>query len=118
MDDAFRSSPLVAGVLVAYLLWALHLSHRITPVERRLVTDAAFLLAGIFHLTRAGGDPAAAWTAAVVWVLGLAGFARNALSWYTRSASPRGPLAAVVLLPPAFFGAALIVGFASSLIRP
>lgn len=105
----------IAGLCA--LVAALAVARMITPLERRLVSSAALMLAGIFFVARHGAaTPSAEIVGAVTWLLGLAAFTDGALSWCSRDASRAGPLAVVFLLPPAFFGAVLLAGLAVSLL--
>lgn len=102
--------------LVAATTIALLLAQVITAAERRLIAAAAVLLAGVFFLARAGGDPVPAVVGAFTWAAGLTVFFRSGLRWSRAKASRAGPFAALVLLPPAFFGALLVCGILLALI--
>jgi uncharacterized paraquat-inducible protein A len=96
--------------LLAVLLAAVFIAQRITQRERRLITGSALLLAGIFFLTKPAAPLAITLVALLVWGWGLIMFVREALQWQRANASPAGPLAILFLLPPAVFGAILLVG--------
>lgn len=108
-------TPATAGLLAA-LLVALLVARLITPLERRLVASTGVILAGIFFVARAAGDPVAAAIGAAGWAIGLGAFTDAALAWTSSSASRFGPIAALFLLPPTFFGAVLLDGLAISLL--
>lgn len=112
-DHPFSAA--TAGLL-ALLLVALLVARMITPLERRLVVSAAFMLAGLFFVGRAAGDAAATMVGVVCWAAGLGSFVRAALNWTSAAASRIGPLAAALLLPVAFFGAVLVEGLVIGLI--
>jgi hypothetical protein len=97
--------PLLALAVVA-LLVAQRISHR----ERRLVCGSALLLAGLFFLAKPAAPLAITLVALLLWGWGLVMFVREALQWRREYASPVGPLAIIFLLPPAVFGAILLVG--------
>ncbi|HEX6938482.1 MAG TPA: hypothetical protein VF158_03660 [Longimicrobiales bacterium] len=104
------------AVLLAVLLVALLMARLITPHERRLVASTAITLAGLFFVARSAGDPVATAVGASGWAVGLGTFAHGVLTWSTAAGSRVGPLAAIFLLPPAFFGAVLLDGLAISLL--
>jgi hypothetical protein len=96
--------------LLALLLAAVFIAQRITHRERRLITGSALLLAGVFFLAKPTAPLAITLIALLVWGWGLVMFVREALQWQRENASPAGPLALIFLLPPAVFGAILLVG--------
>jgi hypothetical protein len=96
--------------LLALLLAAVFIAQRITHGERRLITGSALLLAGVFFLAKPTAPLAITLVALLVWGWGLVMFVREALQWRREHASPAGPLAIIFLLPPAVFGAILLVG--------
>ncbi len=102
--------------LLAILLVALLMARLITPLERRLVTSTGVILAGMFFVVQSAGDPVAAGIGATGWAIGLGAFAHGVLAWSSAAASRIGPLAAVFLLPPTFFGAVLLDGLVISLV--
>ena len=81
----------------------------ISPNERRLVSGTALLLAGVLFFTR--GSSLVPLVAAVALTgAGAVLMLRAAVVWDDDVASRIGPVAAFLLLPPAFFGAILLVG--------
>lgn len=116
MEMLERTYTTATAGLLALLLVALLMARLITPLERRLVTSTAVTLAGLFFIARSAGDPVAMAVGATGWAVGLGSFAHGVLTWTSAAASRIGPLAAVFLLPPTFFGAVLLDGLAISLI--
>lgn len=102
--------------LLAILGVALLIAHLITALERRLLTGVAFLFAGFFFLSRPAAGPAITLVGAASWAVGLAMFLHAGVQWSRAAASRVGPLAAIFLLPPAFFGAVLLGGLAAGLL--
>lgn len=103
--------------LLCILVLALLVARVITPVERRLVTSVAFLLAGVFFVAQPTAGAVAQIVGVTLWAAGLAVFTRDTLRWSRAAASPYGPLAVLLLLPPAFFGAVLVGGVVIGLLR-
>lgn len=73
-------------------------------------------MAGLFFVGRGAGDDVATAVGVVGWAVGLGSFVHAVLCWTAASASRIGPLAALILLPPAFFGAVLVEGLLISLL--
>mgnify|MGYP001212012534 CR=1 FL=1 len=102
--------------LLAILLVALLLTRLITPRERRLVSSAALILAGLFYVARSAGDPVEAMVGGAGWSIGLVAFIDAGLGWTSAASSRFGILAVPFLLPPTFFGAVLGTGLVVSLL--
>ena len=107
-ESAFASGSLA---VLALVLAALLCARIITANERRLVTGTSLLLAGVLFCSRVPA-PALFGAGAALTVAGAAMMLRATTAWDEESVSGMGmgALAAVIMIPPAFFGAILLVG--------
>ncbi len=103
---------LLGIVLLAWLT-----ANVITLSERRLVGAVALILAGIFFVARPATAPLLVGIGVVLWAFGLVTFVRTGLAWRQRDGSRAGPVAILVLLPAAFFGAMLLGGLLFSMLE-
>lgn len=116
MIDLEQTYTIGTAVLLALLLLALLAARVISPLERRLVTSAAVVLAGAFFVTRGAAEPVAITVGTTALAAGLLAFASAVTTWRSRPSSWVGAAAGLVLLPPAFFGAVLVEGLIISLL--
>ncbi|MBX6365355.1 MAG: hypothetical protein IRZ00_15910 [Gemmatimonadetes bacterium] len=118
MELLWSQFGLVTAVLFVLVSAAWYVARVITAAERKLISSSALVLAGLFYVARVGIEPAMAAIGLAIWAAGVWMFARQAVRWRRAEASRAWPLAVIVLLPPAFFGAVLLGGVVYSILAP
>lgn len=118
MELLWSQFGLVTAVLFILVSAAWYTARVITAAERKLISSAALVLAGVFYVARVGIEPAMGAIGLAIWATGLWMFVRQAVRWRRAEASRAWPLAVLFLLPPAFFGALLLGGVVYSILAP